>query len=184
MVLWMGSLAKMSIMLGALTVLVAAPCAMVPEKAMRYLAGFYRSRVAGIVLAAVDMTWVGVLLYRMPWGRFEEYKAGVFILTPLSFFAVVVFMDELLAPRALGGLFLLMPAPVLALARWHESAFRYVIVLIAYAMVVKGFILTLSPYYYRKALRRFIGTETSCKKCGISGLVIGGLVILLGVLVY
>ena len=117
-------------------------------------------------------------------GRFEGVKPWLWVLVTVVFFLVVYFMDELLAPRALGGLLVLLPPPLLAAARWHESAFRYVIVVLAYILVIKGIILVLSPYQFRKWAALLVKRNSLCRTWGFIGMMFGVFIILLGIIVF
>ncbi len=121
-----------------------------PVRAQECLKAFPRHRLTGAVLACAALVWATILLMKMNMGALEKYEPLLLVLAPLVFVLVVFFVDELLAPRALGGLLLLIPAPVLAAARWHESPWRYFAIVSAYLMVIKGISLVLSPYLFRR----------------------------------
>jgi uncharacterized protein YjeT (DUF2065 family) len=74
----------------------------------------------------------------------------------LVFVAMVWLMDELLAPRALGGLLLLAANPLLNAVRWADSAWRYVPVVTAYAWVIVGCALMLYPWLFRRWSAQFV----------------------------
>ena len=145
----------------------------VPAIARRTMTAFPRNRIAGYILTAIGLVWAARLLFDMPMGRFDQYKPLLYVITPVFFFMIVRFMDELLAARALGGLMLLVPAPVMRAARWHESDFRLVIIVIAYIMAIKGIMLVLSPYLFRKWSECFVRSETACRIIGTVGTVLG-----------
>jgi hypothetical protein len=120
----------------------------------------------------------------MPLGWFDEYKWSLYVLAPLLFVLVIFLMDELLAPRALGGLLLLLAAPILNSARWHPSAWRLIMVALAYAGVIVGMMLVVSPYRFRKWARSGIKDNSRARLVGSMG-TLGGLgIVLLGLIVY
>ncbi|HPJ56130.1 MAG TPA: hypothetical protein PLK81_00595, partial [Kiritimatiellia bacterium] len=80
--------------------------------------------------------------------------------------SVVYFLDELLAPRSLGALLLLLANPLLLGVRWADSAWRIVPVLIAYAWVVIGCALMLHPWLFRRACRRLCATDAAVRRLG------------------
>jgi uncharacterized protein YjeT (DUF2065 family) len=84
----------------------------------------------------------------------------------------------------LGGLLLLLAAPVLAVARWHASPWRLVIVIFTYVLVIVGMWLVLSPYAFRKAMARVIRSNGRCRIAGALGLVVGLAVFFLGLKAY
>jgi hypothetical protein len=180
----MSVLATTAILLGITIVLLHAPCVLSPNTMRECMKRFPRSKPAAWFLTAVDLVWSVWLLHNIDFGSFEQFKPLLYVLTPVVFFLMVFFMDELLAPRALGGLFLLVPAPLLTVARWHKSEMRLVIVLLAYALVIAGTILVLSPYQFRKLNALWIDNDKLCRTVGAIGVVFGMFVVVLGITVF
>lgn len=118
----------------------------------RLCEAFPRNRTAALLFTLVNVIWVAVMVYHAPLGRFEWVKPYMYILAPATFFAVIFFMDELLAPRMLGGFLLLAANPALNAARWHDSAWRYVLTVLVYFWIVWAMIIMLSPYRFRHTL--------------------------------
>ena len=102
----------------------------------------------------------------------------------MCFLRLVNYLDEMLASRSLGGLLLLIANPILYSARWHDSTWRLVMPVLAYVIVVIGMTLVLSPYRFRDAVSVVASTPARCRLLGLSGLVIGGVVIALGAFAY
>jgi len=166
----MNRLAGISLIAGAVTGMISAYMFFVPGQSVRYLKSFPRSRAAGAVLACIALSWATVLLMSMNMGFLERYKSMLLILAPLALVLVVFFVDDLLAPRALGGLLLLVAAPLLDSARWHDSSWRYFAIITAYSMVIKGMILVLNPYLFRKWSSAVIKTDFSSRLWGSIGM--------------
>jgi len=124
------------------------------ERTTELLRRFPRSRTAAAVLTAVDLAWVAMIILRAPLGRFEFLKPYVIPAAIAAFAILFFFMDELLAPRALGGLLLLAGDPVLDAARWHPSQWRLVVVALVYLWVIAGMWLVLSPWRFRLCLEK------------------------------
>ena len=158
--------------------------AVLPGKALAFLQKFPRNRTAGIILTTICILWSGWLLYQMPMGRFDELKPLLVILVPIAIVIIVTQISELLAVRALGGLLLLLPAPLLDTARWHPSPARLVIVVCAYIMVVKGIVLLLSPFRFRQSVSFFVRDAGSCRAWGLTGIVFAICLLVLAVFVY
>ncbi len=146
----MSELKIVSILLGVIFAVSGVAALIRPQAACDLLKAFPRSKSAGWILAAICIAWSGWLVYEMPLGGFERYKNLVYILIPVSFFVIITYMGELLAARALGGILMLAPHPMLIAAQFHPSALRYVVIIMAYVMVIKGMALTLSPYLFRR----------------------------------
>ena len=150
--LFLGSLL---ILLGALGVVAGLVALRFPVALRAGLAAFPRSKWPGWILAAVCVFWVAWVIRHAALGRFEAVKPLIPVLAVVGFGAIVWFLDELLAPRALGGLLLLLANPMLNGVRWSDSPWRYAVVLIAYAWVIAGCVLMLHPWAFRKAAARF-----------------------------
>jgi len=102
----------------------------------------------------------------MSWAQFEPYKFLLYLVAPLAWFAVTRYMDELLPPRMLGGLVLLLAAPVLDAARWNPSPLRLIVVTLVYGMIIWGMIVLLSPFRYRHTVERIAGSFSRAKVTG------------------
>jgi len=180
----MSPFAMAALMLGGVITALGAVCLFVPMQARTWMTGFPRNRWAGCALTAVDLVWSAWLVMHMPLGTFDRYKPLLFVLAPVLFALIVWLMDELLAARALGGLLLLIPAPLLNLARWHESGFRLVVTVLAYILVAKGMTLVLCPYWLRRASAWWIRNDRWCRVCGSIVLAAGLFVMALALAVY
>jgi len=66
-----------------------------------------RSRVAGFVLLTIAFFWSFWLLATMEMGEFSGFRKPLLFILPVGFLLVLRFVDEFLAARALGILFLL-----------------------------------------------------------------------------
>lgn len=180
----MSSLAIVALALGSVVALTGVPCVFSPERARGWMAAFPRNAWLGWALTAVDLAWSAWLVMHMSLGPFDRYKPALYVVGPLLFFLVVFLMDELLAARALGGLLLLVPSPLLDVARWHESEFRLVVATLAYVFVVMGILLVLCPYLFRKATGAWMQNNTRCRLGGSLGLALGLFLIVLALTVY
>jgi len=176
----MNDLQKLSLIVGAIIVCLSLPCLLVPQKAKTWIASFPRSRVAAWFLTLICTVWVTRLLFVTPLGFFESYKPSLYLLAPLFFVLTVVFMEELLAPRALGGIMLLVPCLIINIARQRGI----MLVSLAYVQVIVGIMLVLSPYLFRKAMAFWIENTGRCKTLGMLAAGIGAAVAAFGLLFY
>ena len=156
------------------------PCLLFPGRGRDWIQRFPRSRTMGWLLTAVDIVWVGLLLYAMHLGRFDKFKPALIILAPFAFYLIITFLDELLAPRAFGGLLLLLPAPIILPARLHESPLALVMMILAYLCVVVGMVLVVSPHCFRKTLTFWIATNTRMRAAALTGTLLSMFLIYLG----
>jgi len=127
-----------------------------PERTTEIFRRFPRSRTAAAVLTAVDLAWVALIVMRAPLGRFEFLKPYVIPASVVAFGIVFFFVDELLAPRALGGFLLLAGDPVLDAARWNPSYWRLAVVALVYLWVIAGMWLVLSPWRFRLCIEKLV----------------------------
>jgi hypothetical protein len=114
-----------------------------------WFAAFPRHKPLGIILTGVALLWSAMLINQMTLGELSKYKFLLYLLTPLSFFLIIHYLDELLAARSFGGLLLLVPTVMVDAARWHPSEWRLVVVTLGYIMVIIGTWLVLSPFKFR-----------------------------------
>jgi uncharacterized protein YjeT (DUF2065 family) len=181
----MTELAKITVGLGALIVLIRMPFVLAPSLARQALYGFPRNRWAAGCLAAIDLGWVSWLLMGLQLGWFEPYKMALYLMAPVAWVLLMVFVDELLAVRALGGLLILFPSPVLDAARWHLSPGRYVMIVLAYVMVIVGVVLVTQPHRFKRVARFFLQDRDDLTRWfGLAGVIVGALLVVLGIGVF
>ena len=147
-------------------------------------AKFPRSVWPGRILTAVAVLWVSWLLFHMNLGRLSFLKSAVWYLAPICYLLIIFFMDDLLAPRALGGLMLLAANPIFYHVRWHDSNLRLIIVVLGYIIVIKGMLLVLSPFQFRRLVNRFLNTDSQCRRWGGVGLAFSAFLLILGLFVF
>ena len=202
----MSTLAVMSLVFSVFLVGVYGFMVWRPEQFRAWYKYFPRSVWPARVLVAVDLVWVVTVMHHADFGGFNWIKdipirllpaLGGVSLGPLdflkdfvvwggivSFFLIIRYMKELLAPRALGGLLLLLANPILNAARWLDTPWRFVMVIVAYILVIKGMLLVLSPFRLRQLGDRFLGSDRQCRVLGSVGLVLAVVIGGLGLLVY
>ena len=155
-----------------------------PQVASRTMELFPRSVIPGWVFAAL-CCWLGAKeALQMNMGFLDAYKAYIYLLAPAVFVASVVYLKELLAPRALGGFLLLVAVPILQIARWHESPLRLVVVVLVYLWIIYGLVLLLSPWWFRKTCAPLLGNESRIRMVSYVKAAVGIALLLLGILVY
>jgi hypothetical protein len=170
---------------GAIIMLANLAIVLAPGPLRRLLLAFPRSRWPAWLLTAVDLGWAGWVVYHASLGGWiEGLKPSLFLLTPLAFILIVLYMDELLAPRALGGLLLLLANPILNAARWHLSPWHFVMTVLAYVWVVMGIVLVLSPFRFRQIVEFATRTDARCRVGGLLRSAFGLLLLALGMTVF
>lgn len=146
----MSELSVAALLIGLLALTGGVISLLVPAKIRAGVAAFPRSIWPGRILAAIDLAWAAYELAQMHLGMFDAWKVHLYWLTPIAIVLCVVYLDELLSPRALGGLLLLVAGPVLDIARWHPSDWRLVVTVIAYLWILLGLVFLLSPWWFRR----------------------------------
>jgi len=180
----MTSLAVTGLILGGALTGLGAAIAVQPTVLDSFRARFPRSRLAGGLLAAVALAWAGWIVFHAPLGRFEGLKPALVVAVPIAFLLVFFYMDELLAPRAVGALLLLAATPILESARWHPSSWRLLVVVLAYVLVVKGMALVLNPYLLRKCLEWGARHPALVRVGAVANVVLGLALVILSLTVY
>jgi hypothetical protein len=143
------SLQTAGLIAGLFLLLVSAPGLIKPELARGFAQRLPRSRVAGFVLLTVDLFWSLWLLATMEMGEFSGFRRPLLIVLPIGFFLVLRFVDEFLAVRALGVLFLLGAEPLLDAAFFRTEASRLLVTVFAYLLIVVGLFWVTMPYLLR-----------------------------------
>jgi hypothetical protein len=178
----MTTLASVSIGTGVVYLALSVPLLACAAWAQGIIKGFPRHVWAGRILAAPALAWAVFLVREMPLGWFDAYKGWLYMVGPLLYVLIVIFMEELLAARALGGLLLLVAGPVLEASNATNAAgcsWRLVLVALAYTWVIAGMALMLAPWRFRKTMEVLCATVGRCRAAGAIGSAIGvGLILL------
>jgi hypothetical protein len=143
------SLQTAGLIAGLFLLLVSVPGLITPGFARGCAQRLPRSRVAGFALLTVDLFWTLWLLATMEMGEFSSFRRPLLIILPIGFFLVLRFVDEFLAVRALGILFLLGAEPLLDAAFFRTEASRLLVTVFAYLLIVVGLFWVMMPYLLR-----------------------------------
>ena len=106
------SLRSAGMVAGTFLILISLPGLLKPDLAAP-AQKFPRSRAAGVVLLSVDLVWTLWLLATIEMGEFAAFRRPLLIVVPIGYVLVLRFVNEFLAVRALGILFLLIAEPLL-----------------------------------------------------------------------
>ena len=170
-------LGKALLGLGALGLAAGLIALLAPERLRAGLQAFPRSKAPGWILGALGAFWVCWVISHAALGRFEVVKPFIPVLGVVAYAAIVFFLDELLAPRMLGGVLLLVANPLLNGVRWADSPWRFAVILIAYAWVIAGCALMLHPWTFRQLSGKFAKSARAVRTIGW-GKVLGGAILL------
>ena len=146
------SLRTAGILAGVFLLLVSVPALVQPGAVRGALAKLPRSRFAGIVLLTIAFIWSFWLLVTMEMGEFSGFRRPLMIALPIGYVLVIRFVNEFLAVRALGILYLLAAEPLLEAAFLRYEPSRLLVTVLAYILIVKGLFWVTMPYLLRDHL--------------------------------
>lgn len=151
--------------------LIAVGGAMLPTGAAKVIAKVPRARGAAIVLTCLCMAWATWTLYVHPIDFLNfltptKLILGGLILTPL----ICIYLDNLLFARALGGIMMLWPMPVILLTRDYLTTWRLVPITLGYISLTLGMIIVFHPWTFRCACEAV--AEDSKKRLTVAALLI------------
>lgn len=180
----MSDLAFITLLCGALVFVWSVGMALWPRGTAAWVGAFPRHVWAGRILAAVDILWSAWLLMQMGFAWVAAHQILVYVAVPIAYVLVILFVDDLLAARALGGFMLLVPLPILESAFVHPSASRLVMTSFAYLLVIFGIVLVWSPFKWRQWTERWINQAPIARAVGEVGMVLGAFMLFLAWRIY
>jgi len=176
----MSELAGWTLGTGAVSGLGGLWLLLAPRAAKGFLERFPRNGWLGWMLSAGAYAGAAVALWQAP----PEWMAGwrdlLWVVAPVAWILTALFLDELLAPRALGGLLLLAASPILDAARFHPSSARLIMVVLAYGGVGLGLWWVASPWGFRQTLRPLLAEPWRLRIAGLLLFTLGMALIGLG----
>lgn len=110
---------------------------------------FPRSSTAGTILLILALAWSFWLLATMEMGEFSSFRKPLLFILPVGFILVWFFVEEFLAVRALGILFLLAAEPLLEAAFFRNETSRLLVTVFAYLLILAGLFWVTMPYLLR-----------------------------------
>lgn len=173
-----------AILFGVLTVAGGVVGILRPELIKRFAELFPRSSVPAWVFTALCCFLGAKEASAMNMGAVDVIKPYIPFIAVGVFAASVLYMKELLAPRALGGFLCLIAVPITRTASMSGAPFFQVLVTIMYLLVIYGIILLMSPWYFRKFYQPFVDNEGLFKAAAFGKTAVGLLLLVLGIFVY
>jgi len=143
------SLRVAGILAGLFLLFVSVPGLMMPASVRKFVIALPRSRGMGIIFLSLAFIWSFWLLMTMEMGEFSSFRRPLLIGLPIGYFLVLRFVEEFLAVRALGILFLLAAEPLLEAAFLRYEASRLLVTVFAYILIIAGLIWVTMPYLLR-----------------------------------
>lgn len=170
-------------LLGFLLLATGVVLCITPQLSADLLNKLPRNKIAGYILSTIAWIWATNAILNMgldiilPWQKFIPILTLIFI--PLTW----IWLDNLLSCRAIGGLLTLFPYNLLMVARIHPSAWRLVLITLAYIWIICGMILLLYPWKMRECIVKLSASLTTLRLTGAIQAVLGLVLIILGITV-
>lgn len=162
-----------SAMLGAVHIVAGILVWLWREPVHRALRGFPRNRICGGVLSALAVLATMAIVLGAHLGRYERLKPMVYVAGPLTWLGTIVWMADLLAPRALGAILLLICRPMLLAARLSAHPAARVVAAYGYLWVAAGMTLVGAPWQFRRVWDWLSRTPRRMRVLGLALLGIG-----------
>lgn len=148
----MNDLASAQWMVAALTLCLAGCAVALGINAIgKKIALLPRAKIPGIMLTLICWAWVtaGLLLHPVDLLAFLTPVTTV-ILGVVCAVASCVLLQNLLCARAIGGLMMLWPMPIIVAVRDQITAWRLVPVSVGYVSLTLGMFIVFYPWIFRK----------------------------------
>lgn len=155
-----------------------------PDLIKRFAELFPRSAVPAWVLTVLCCFLGAKEALAMNMGAVDVIKPYIPFIAVGVFAASVIYMKELLAPRALGGFLCLISVPVCRTAALSGAPFFQLVTAVMYLAVIYGIIILMSPWYFRKFYKPFMENDKLFKLTAMVKTAVGLLILVLGIFVY
>jgi hypothetical protein len=124
-----------------------------PRPSRKWLQEFPRSRPWGLALLALATGWAWYLIYTIDLGEFDKWRRTILYLIPLAGLLTALFVDELLAARALGMVLLLAAEPLLEAGRRSPDLSPLFLITFTYLAIIAAMFWIGMPYLLRDQIR-------------------------------
>ena len=178
------TLQGITIIIGVIALIIGGMGVFASDILKQKIKEFPRSSVPAWIFLALCCLLGAREALQMNMGFLNEYKKAIYIISPAVFVASVIYMKELLAPRALGGFLLLIAVPILRIASQSGVLYFQIISTIVYIWILYGLLLLMSPWYFRKINKPLFDSPTLFKIAMVGKMIVGLLLIGLGIFVY
>jgi hypothetical protein len=154
------------------------------DKTKAFLRSFPRHYGYGALLLTINFIWGMLVLANMDMGEFFFLRKWFLTLVPIGFVAVLIYVKEFLAVRALGCLMLLVAGPVLASAFLQPQLTRLLLPTLAYVWIIVGMYFIGMPYLMRDWIGWLLAKEGRWSLAIWSGVAYGAALLVLAVTTY
>jgi hypothetical protein len=153
-------------------------------KTQAFLKTFPRSFQWGVILLTIDMIWSVFALSNMDMGEFFNMRRTFIMVTVGGYVAVLIYVKEFLAVRALGALMLLVAGPVLTAAFLQPQMSRLLLPILAYVWIIVGMYFIGMPFLMRDWINWLLAKPKRWNLAVYSGIGYGAVLLVAAILFY
>lgn len=147
------------------------------QGAMRFAKALPRSRAMAALLLAIAATWSFIMVRDLDLGEFSRLRGMMLLAIVAGAILSWLYVEELLAARALGMLLLLAAEPLLESAVLRNEPSRLLLTVLAYIWAVAGLFFVGMPYVLRDLIGWFTANPWRWKISCLGGIAYGAALI-------
>jgi hypothetical protein len=153
-------------------------------KTQAFLKAFPRTYKWGVILLSIDFIWSAFALANMDMGEFFHMRRTFIMIVAGGFVAVLIYVKEFLAVRALGSLMLLVAGPVLTAAFLQPQTSRLLLPVLAYVWIIVGMFFIGMPFLMRDWINWLLAKPQRWNLAVYSGIAYGAVLLAAAILFY
>ncbi|MHB1079207.1 MAG: hypothetical protein ACYC67_07375 [Prosthecobacter sp.] len=153
-------------------------------KTQAFLKAFPRTYAWGVILLTIDFIWSEFALVNMDMGEFFNMRDKFMMIVAGGYVAVLIYVKEFLAVRALGALLLLVAGPVLTAAFLQPQTSRLLLPILAYAWIIIGMFFIGMPFLMRDWVNSLISKPQRWNLAVYGGIAYGIVLLAAAILFY
>ena len=153
-------------------------------KTQAFLKAFPRTYSWGVILLTIDFIWSEFALVNMDMGEFFNMRDKFMMIVAGGYIAVLIYVKEFLAVRALGALLLLVAGPVLTAAFLQPQTSRLLLPILAYVWIIVGMFFIGMPFLMRDWVNTLISKPQRWNLAVYSGIAYGIVLLAAAILFY
>ncbi len=154
------------------------------DKTQAFLKAFPRTYTWGAILLTIDFLWAEFMLANMDMGEFFTMRSNFMYIVAGGYFAVLFYMKEFLAVRALGSLMLLVAGPVLTAAFLQPQTSRLLLPILAYVWIIVGMFFIGMPFLMRDWVNALLAKPQRWNLAVYGGIAYGAVLLIAAILFY
>lgn len=153
-------------------------------KTQAFLKAFPRTYSWGVILLTIDFLWSEFALVNMDMGEFFNMRDKFMMIVAGGYIAVLIYVKEFLAVRALGALLLLVAGPVLTAAFLQPPVSRLLLPILAYVWIIVGMFFIGMPFLMRDWVNALISKPQRWNLAVYGGIAYGIVLLACAILFY